>query len=171
LAVHFTTKQNFSVCFGPFAILLQLFTQFWSAVTTRNTNTIVRTMCARTGSVLKKAVPSTGAPSTNIKQIKAKFQSPRRFSVLAHEDLHRASYRRSLTGLRKVRFAPIVQVARQQGSVVLEPQDEASSLWHSDADYAAFRADILRTIERYRQGHRSDELLGLEHFLCPRKET
>jgi hypothetical protein len=124
-------------------------------------------MCAR--SALTKAVPSTGTPSnSNIKLVKAKFQSPRRFSVLAHEDLHRASYRRSLTGLRKVRFAPIVQVARQQGPVV---PDAASSLWHSEEDYAAFKADILRTIERYHRGHRSDEVLGLEHFLGPLQET
>jgi hypothetical protein len=91
----------------------------------------------------------------------SKFRSPRRFNVLAHEDMHRASYRRTLTSIRKVRFASVVDVGRP---VCEEPR---TSLWHSDQEYAAFLAEIKTIVERYRRGCRSDDVLGLEHFLRP----
>jgi hypothetical protein len=105
-------------------------------------------------------------------QVKAKFRSPRRFNVLASEDMHRSSYRRSLPNFRKVRFAAILV---EVGRPVLEDDEETAaphhtSLWHSAEDYAAFQADVERIVERYRRGCRSDDLLGLEHLLCPCEE-
>jgi hypothetical protein len=101
--------------------------------------------------------------ATTKHQQQSKFRSPRRFNVLAHEDMHRASYRRTLTSIRKVRFASVVDVGRP----VCEEPLPRTSLWHSDQDYAAFLAEIKSIVERYRRGCRSDDVLGLEHFLRP----
>jgi hypothetical protein len=118
-----------------------------------------------------KPVQQTTTISCCIQQVKAKFRSPRRFNVLASEDMHRSSYRRSLTNFRKVRFATILV---EVGRPVLEDEEAAAphntSLWHSAEDYAAFQADVERIVERYHRGCRSDDLLGLEHLLCPCEE-
>jgi hypothetical protein len=96
---------------------------------------------------------------------KVKFRSPRRFNVLAHEDMHRASYQRSLTSFRRVRFASVVDVGRP---IIEETPATTTSLWHSDEDYAAFMADIRNIVARYRRGCRTDDLHGLEWCLrCP----
>lgn len=102
-------------------------------------------------------------PRAATTQKESKFRSPRRFNVLAPEDMHRASYRRTLTSIRKVRFASVVDVGRP----VCEEHLPRTSLWHSDQDYAAFLAEIKSIVERYRRGCRSDDVLGLEHFLRP----